>query len=123
MLGSALIVTIGGVGAVGESGLTATVADWVVLPLGPVHVNIYLAVALRGPVDSEPVVAIVPLQAPDAEQEVALVELHDSTADWPEARVAGLGNSDTVGLDRRSFLNLPALRRWSCSRRSHTRTN
>ena len=81
MLGSALIATVGGVGAVGEAVSTVTVADWVVLPPVPLHVNMYLAVALRGPVDFVPLVDTVPLQAPDAEQEVAFVELHDNVAD------------------------------------------
>jgi len=80
MLGSALIVTVG-TEAAGGVELTVTVADWVVLPPDPVHVNIYLAVAFKGPVDSVPLVDTVPLQAPDAEQEVAFVELHDNVAD------------------------------------------
>ena len=81
MLGSALIETVGAAEVVGEVVLTVTVADWVVLPPVPLHVNMYLAVALRGPVDFVPLVDTVPLQAPDAEQEVAFVELHDNVAD------------------------------------------
>jgi len=81
MLGSALIETVGAVEVVGEFVLTVMVADWVVLPPDPLHVNIYLAVALRGPVDLVPLVDTVPLQAPDAEQAVAFVELHDNVAD------------------------------------------
>jgi len=81
LVGLALIDTVGGAVAVGEAVLTVTVADWTVLPPVPVHVNIYLAVALRGAVDSVPLVGMVPLQAPDAEQEVAFVEFHDNVAD------------------------------------------
>jgi hypothetical protein len=81
LVGLALIDTVGEFVVVGEAVPTATVADWVVLPPVPVHVSIYLAVALRGAVDSVPFVGIVPLQAPDAEQEVAFVELHDNVAD------------------------------------------
>lgn len=81
MLGSALIATVGAVEVAGGVVLTVMVADWVVLPPVPLHVNIYLAVALRGPVDFVPLVDTVPFQAPDAEQAVAFVELHDSVAD------------------------------------------
>ena len=81
LVGLALIDTVGEAVVVGEAVLTVTVADWAVLPPVPVHVNIYLAVALRAAVDFVPFVGIVPLQAPDAEQEVAFVELHDSVAD------------------------------------------
>jgi hypothetical protein len=81
MLGSALIATVGAVELVGGVALTVTVADWVVLPPVPVHVNIYLAVALRGPVDFVPLVDVVPVQSPDAEQAVAFVEFHANVAD------------------------------------------
>jgi len=82
MLGSTLIVTVGAVGPGGGGAvLTVTVADWVVLPPAPEHVNIYLAVALRAPVDRVPLVDIVPVQAPDAEQAVAFVEFHVNVAD------------------------------------------
>ena len=81
MLGSALIVTVGPLEAVDRAALTVTVADCVALPPAPVHVNIYLAVALRGPVECVPLGDTVPAQSPDAEQAVAFVELHDNVAD------------------------------------------
>jgi hypothetical protein len=53
----------------------------VALPAAPVHVNIYLAVALRDPVDFEPLVGSVPLQAPEAVHKVEFVEFHARVAD------------------------------------------
>jgi hypothetical protein len=53
--------------------LTVTVADCAALPPAPVHVNVYVALAVRVPVDCEPLTGLLPDHAPDAEQEVALV--------------------------------------------------
>lgn len=45
----------------------------------------------------EPDVALVPLHAPDAVQEVALVDDHDSVAELPEVMDVGLVERETVG--------------------------
>ena len=67
VLGLALKLTVGA----GE--VTVTVADWAALPPVPVQVKVYEAFAVSAPVDSEPLMALVPDQAPDAVQAVALV--------------------------------------------------
>ena len=105
MVGSALIVTVGAVDPVDGAALTVTVAVWVVLPPVPEHVNIYLAVVLRGPVDFVPLVDIVPAQAPDPEQAVAFVEFHVNVADWPGVSCAGVDDMATAGLDAVEVLN------------------
>ena len=78
VLGFELIVTVG---AAALTALTVMVADWAALPPAPVHVNIYCAVALSGPVDCEPLVAIDPLQAPEAVQAVVFFESQASVVD------------------------------------------
>jgi len=45
----------------------------------------------------EPVAASVPLQAPEAVQEAALVEVQVSVADWPASTVVSVAVSETVG--------------------------
>jgi hypothetical protein len=77
-LGFELIVTVGGVAL---DAPTLMVAAWEALPPTPVHVNIYFAVALSGPVDFEPLVAIDPFQAPEAVQAVVFVDFQTSVAD------------------------------------------
>jgi hypothetical protein len=77
LLGPALSDTLGGLADV----VTVMVADCAALPPAPVHVNIYFAVALSGPVDFEPLVAIDPFQAPEAVQAVVFIEFQASVAD------------------------------------------
>lgn len=64
-LGPTLKVTVG----VGD--LTDTVADCEALPPAPLQVRVYVALASRVPVDCEPLVGLLPDQAPDAVQAVA----------------------------------------------------
>jgi hypothetical protein len=52
---------------------------------------------VRAPVECDPLVALLPLQAPEAVQEVALVEDHDSVELPPLAMVLGLALKLTVG--------------------------
>jgi hypothetical protein len=69
---------------------TVTVAVATALgPPAPVQVKEYMAVALSAPVDSVPLVALVPLHAPEAVHDVALVELHVSVDNPPLATVVG----------------------------------
>ena len=79
VLGLEVIETVGA--AEGAPALTATVAVWVALPPGPVHVKVYVAVAFSAPVDFEPLVDTGPFQAPEPPQAVAFVELQASIAD------------------------------------------
>jgi hypothetical protein len=55
--------------------------------------------ALRAPVDCEPLTALVPDQAPDAEQVVALVADQLNVELPPLATVLGLAASVTVGAE------------------------
>lgn len=54
-------------------------------------------VALSAPVDALPLVALVPLQPPDAEHELAWVVDQVSVEVAPAARLAGLALKVTVG--------------------------
>ena len=56
-----------------------------------------MALALSAPVDSLPEVALAPLQAPLAVQEVALVADQLRVLAWPAAIVAGLALKLSVG--------------------------
>jgi hypothetical protein len=53
--------------------------------------------AVRAPVDSEPLVGMLPDQPPVAAQAVALVEDHDRVELPPLVTVAGLALRETVG--------------------------
>jgi hypothetical protein len=64
-----------------------------------VHVRVKVEVALKAPVEAVPEVALAPLQAPLAVQDVALVELQVSVLLAPEATVVGLALKDTVGAE------------------------
>jgi hypothetical protein len=58
-----------------------------------------VALALRVPVDCEPLVALAPDQAPEAVQAVALLADQVKTALLPLAIVLGLADKATVGAD------------------------
>jgi len=92
VLGVALSVT-DGAGVV-----TETIADCAALPPAPLQVSVYVAPALSAPVDTEPLVASLPDQAPVAVQEVAFVEVHASVELAPLATVLGLAAKVTVGV-------------------------
>jgi hypothetical protein len=91
-IGFAASVTVGVPGTV-----TVTVATPLVPP-GPVQVNEYEFVAVSAAVPWVPLVALVPLQPPEAAQEVALVELHVSVEVPPLATVVGFAVNVTVGV-------------------------
>ena len=67
-----------------------TVALWLLLPPAPVQVNVNVVDADRAPLDCEPLVALTPLQPPEAVQEVALVVLHARVAAAPLDTMAGV---------------------------------
>jgi hypothetical protein len=91
--GLALMVTEGGAAA------TETVVVCVATPPGPVQVNVYNPMAVRGPVDCEPLNALLPDQAPEAEQDEALLLDQVSVEAAPELMVLGEALSVTVGAD------------------------
>jgi hypothetical protein len=91
--GLALKLTVGA----GVAAVTDTVTDCVADPPAPVQVAVYFVAALSAVVDCEPLGAIVPLQPPDATQDVALVEDQVNIELPPLATVVGLAISMTVG--------------------------
>jgi hypothetical protein len=78
-------------------GVTVTVALWLVVPPAPVQLNVYTVVALRAPVDCDPLIACAPLHPPDAVQAVALVEVQLKVDVPPLLTLVGLALKDTVG--------------------------
>ncbi len=91
LVGLAVSVTVG-------AGTIVTVALALPLPPVPVQVNVYVVVAASAPVDCEPLVALAPLQPPEAVQLVALVELQVSVEEPPFAMLDGLAVRVTVGV-------------------------
>jgi len=84
-------------GGVVVAEVTVTVADWLAELPAPVQVSVYVAFAVRIPVLSEPGVAFAPDQAPEAVQDVALVELQESVEELAEIIELGLAAIVTVG--------------------------
>jgi len=82
---------------VGAGGLTETVADCVALPPPPVHVRLYVALAVSAPVAYVPLIGSVPDQAPEAVQDVAFVDAQDKIELPPPATVLGPATRFTVG--------------------------
>jgi predicted acyl esterase len=77
---------------------TVTVAAaGALVPPAPVHFNEYVVLAVRAPVLCVPLVAFVPLQPPEAVQDVALVELQVSVDAAPLTTLVGLADSAAVG--------------------------
>ena len=91
VLGLALKLTVGA----GE--VTVTVADCAELPPAPVQVSVYVAFAVRAPVDWEPLVAWLPDQPPEAVHEVAFVVDQLRVELLPLAMELGLTARLTVG--------------------------
>ncbi len=81
----------------GAAWVTETVTDWVALPPVPVHASPKVELAVRAPVDCEPLAALVPDQAPEAVQEVALVADQVNVELAPPATVLGLAAKVIVG--------------------------
>jgi hypothetical protein len=80
------------------AGVTVAVAA-LLLPPGPVQINEYDVVAVRGPVLCVPLAASAPLQPPEAVQAVALVELQVSVEAPPLVTEVGFAASVAVGAD------------------------
>ena len=75
---------------VGTGWVTDTVADWAALPPVPVQEIEYVEFAVSAPVDCDPLMALGPDQAPDAVQEVALLDDQVSVDAPPLLIVLGL---------------------------------
>jgi hypothetical protein len=86
---------------VGNGGvaLTTTLAERVIEPPAPVQVreNEYVLTEPSVPVDCEPLVALLPVQSPDAAHEVALVELQLRVEPLPCMIALGLALIASVG--------------------------
>ena len=81
------------------AGTTVTVAFAFVLPPAPLQLNPnWVVVAMAGVVNT-PLVGCEPDQPPDALQEVASVELHESCDACPDAIDVGFADKCTVGGD------------------------
>ena len=83
--------------AVGNGFTVTSALAGALVPPGPVHVNEKFALLLNAAVLWLPLTASVPLQAPAAVQEVALVEVQVSIVDWPASMVVSDAVSETVG--------------------------
>jgi len=83
---------------------TATRVDRLVDPVVPVHVNVNVELTVKAPVLCDPEIAFVPDHAPEAVQELALVEDQVSVEEEPDVRELGLALICTVGADDRVVL-------------------
>ncbi len=94
VLGLALMEMV----AVG-AGVTVTVVDCVAAPPGPEQASVKVEFAFRLPVDCEPWGASAPDQAPEAEQDAALVDDQRRVALPPLVSELGVALRLTVGGD------------------------
>jgi hypothetical protein len=92
VLGLALMLTV----AVGFA-VTVTVADCTALPPGPAQLKEYVALAESAPVDCVPLMALAPVQAPEAVQEVAFTADQVRVDALPLITELGLTPRVTVG--------------------------
>ena len=93
LVGLALKVSVGG-------GNTVTVTLRVIAPPAPVQLKSNVLVFASAPVDALPIVAFVPDHAPEAVQDVALVEDQVSVAAFPTNTLVGLALKVSVGSGR-----------------------
>jgi hypothetical protein len=84
---------------VGRGALTDTVVAWEALPPGPAQVRVYVAPLVSAPVDWVPLAALLPDQAPEAVQDVALVEDQVSIELPPDVIELGAELRVTVGAE------------------------
>ncbi len=91
LVGLALSETLGGVAE------TVTVADWDAEPPAPLHVSVNVVVVVRAEVVRVPLVGSLPVQPPEALQEVAFVEDQVRVEVAPCATVLGLAEIVTAG--------------------------
>jgi hypothetical protein len=96
VVGLAESVTVGA--GVGAAIMTVIVVLADAVPFVPVQVNVYVPPAANAPVDCEPLVALLPDQAPEAAQLLAFVVLHESVELLPLVTAVGLAVNVTVGV-------------------------
>ncbi|MEJ1963981.1 MAG: hypothetical protein WDO56_21545 [Gammaproteobacteria bacterium] len=77
--------------------LTTTSTELCTLPPAPVHVRRNVEVAANAPLDSEPLIALLPVHAPEAVHEVAFVVDQVSTLAVPAVTVVGVAENKRVG--------------------------
>ena len=82
---------------VGVPGTVTVALATLLVPPGPAQVNEYEFVAVSEPVLCVPLVALAPLQPPEAVHEVALVEFHVNVEALPLATEVGFAVNVTVG--------------------------
>jgi hypothetical protein len=82
---------------VGTGADTEIVTDWAALPPAPLQVSVNCAAAVRVEVLCEPLVALAPLQPPEAAQEAAFVDDQVRVDAAPLLTVVGFPVSVTVG--------------------------
>jgi hypothetical protein len=87
---SAVSVTVG-------CGNRLTRTDALAEPPGPWQFSVKSVAAANAPVEALPAVALLPVQPPEAVQDVALLEFQDNVAASPVATEAGFTVSETVG--------------------------
>ena len=78
--------------------VTLTFADPVPVRVPEVQVRVKLAAVVRAPVDSVPLVALLPVHAPLAVQEVASVDDHVRVEVPPDVTEVGFAEMVTVGV-------------------------
>jgi hypothetical protein len=83
--------------AVGKGFTVTSALAGALLPPGPEQVSTKLALPFKVPVLWLPLTGSVPLQAPEAVQEVAWVEVHVSVADCPASTVISDAVREAVG--------------------------
>ena len=74
----ALMSTVGA-----EAAATFTVTESEILPPAPVQVRVYVFETVSAPLDSEPLIGLVPVKPLDAVQDVALVDVQERVAAVP----------------------------------------
>jgi hypothetical protein len=79
------------------AGVSVAVAVAIAEPPAPEQLNVKVVVALSAALVSLPEVALVPVQPPEAVQDVALVLLHVNVTVWPAVIAVGLRFNVTVG--------------------------
>jgi hypothetical protein len=82
---------------VGVPGTVTVALATLLVPPGPAQIKEYEFVAVSAPVLCVPLVALAPLQPPEAVHEVALVEFHVSVEAPPLATEVGFAVNVTVG--------------------------
>ena len=82
---------------VGAGEVTESVVDFARRPPGPLHVSVYVASRVRGPVACDPLGGLLPAHAPDAVHNVALADCQFNVALAPLLIEPGATLKATVG--------------------------